>query len=49
MAEDWRRGIPPVAGGALDQAEGISQAVRVVWSEQARWKAAKMEAAARGR
>ena len=39
LAELYEKGLPPVAGGALDQAAAFVDAVRFVWAEQARWKA----------
>jgi len=35
----YRRGLPPVAGGALDQAAAFTAACRFVWAEQDRLKA----------
>ena len=37
-AELWQKGIPPIAGGALDQAYTFTQAARFVWSERNYWK-----------
>lgn len=39
MAELYEKGLPPVAGGALDQANVFVEAARFVWSEQAYWRA----------
>tara|TARA_Y100000310_G_C20035561_1_gene513731 strand:- start:247 stop:462 length:216 start_codon:yes stop_codon:yes gene_type:complete len=38
MADLLEKGLPPVAGGMLDQTVQFVQAVRVVWNERARWK-----------
>lgn len=40
-ADFWRRGIPPVGGGMLDQTEWTIEAAEFVWSDQANWKARK--------
>lgn len=33
------KGLPPLAGGALDQTAVFLDAARFVWTEEARWKA----------
>ena len=38
-AELFRKGLPPVAGGSLDQAAIFVDAARFVWGEQAYWRA----------
>ena len=38
-AELYEKGLPPVAGGQLDQTASFLSAARFVWSEQSRWKA----------
>jgi len=35
----YAKGLPPVAGGALDQARQFVQAARRIWAEEALWKA----------
>ncbi len=45
MAELTKRGLPPVHGGALDQAKKFLDACTFVWTETARIKAElKLEA-----
>ena len=40
MAADLlKKGLPPVAGGLLDQCACFIDAARFVWSEQAAWRA----------
>jgi len=34
----WEKGIPPIAGGALDQAYCFIQAARFVFAEEQVWK-----------
>ena len=41
IADFWRRGIPPVAGGYLDQTDSIIEACEMIWREEAAWKARK--------
>ena len=41
MAELFRKGLAPVAGGALDQAQKFLDAARFAWSEEANWRARK--------
>lgn len=38
MAEFFEKGLPPVAGGVLDQAKIFIDACRFIFREQARWK-----------
>ena len=38
MAALFDRGLPPVAGGALDQTAAFVEAARFVWAEESRWK-----------
>ena len=40
LAGLFRKGLPPVAGGALDQTSQFLDAANFIWSEQARCKAA---------
>lgn len=49
MADLMQHGIPPVAGGALDQAAAFLDACRLIWSDQAEHKAEAMKEALRGR
>ena len=39
LADIYRRGLPPVAGGSLDQAAGFVAAARFVWGQDDRWRA----------
>jgi len=39
FAELFRYGLPPVAGGALDQAYVFLDAARFIWAEQRVWRA----------
>jgi len=39
MAELYEKGLPPVAGGSLDQCRSFLAACRMVWADQRRWKA----------
>ena len=34
LAELYKKGLPPVAGGVLDQTAGFVTACRFVWSEE---------------
>jgi len=34
----WKRGIPPEAGGYMDQTESIVDACEQIWAEQQHWK-----------
>lgn len=34
----YEKGLPPVAGGMLDQAWCFAQAARFVWAEERNWK-----------
>lgn len=38
----YKRGLPPIAGGTLDQAAGFTEAARFIWAEQDRMKADAM-------
>ena len=38
-AELYEKGLPPIAGGALDQAKVFIEACHFVWREQAHWEA----------
>ncbi len=42
-AELYAKGLPPVAGGALDQARSFVTAARFIWSQRSRYKAASWE------
>lgn len=35
----FEKGLPPLAGGALDQMQAFLDAARFVWGEEAEWKA----------
>lgn len=37
-AELYAKGLPPIAGGVLDQSAYFISAARVIWSEQKYWK-----------
>ena len=37
-AELYEKGLPPMAGGALDQARQFTDACRLIWNEEAMWK-----------
>lgn len=39
LAELFRKGLPPIAGGVLDQAASFVSAARFVWGEIDYWKA----------
>ena len=39
MAELFEKGLPPVAGGVLDQGQNFVEAAEFVFSEQEYWKA----------
>jgi hypothetical protein len=39
MADLWSKGIPPIPGGALDQAAVFVAAARFIGNEKDRWKA----------
>ena len=39
MADLTKRGLPPVGGGALDQAQKFLDACRFVWAEESRLRA----------
>ena len=38
LARLYKEGLPPAAGGALDQAKVFLDACRVIWAEEARWR-----------
>ena len=38
LAELFEKGLPPVAGGVLDQAKIFVETARFVFSEQSYWK-----------
>ena len=38
IAGFWKKGLPPVAGGTLDQTVSITQACRFIWDEQQQWR-----------
>lgn len=38
LAELYEKGLPPVAGGSLDQAKSFVSACKFIWSEQQAWK-----------
>jgi hypothetical protein len=38
LADLWDKGLPPAAGGVLDQAAAFVEAARFVWAERGRWK-----------
>ena len=42
LAELYRKGLPPVAGGTLDQAAAFNDAARFVWAEMDRIRAEAM-------
>jgi hypothetical protein len=35
LAELYRKGLPPVAGGSMDQAAGFVTACRQIWADRA--------------
>lgn len=37
-AKLYEKGLPPVAGGSLDQSHWFTAACRAIWNEQAYWK-----------
>jgi len=37
-AELYEKGLPPVSGGALDQAKAFTDCCRIIFAEQAYWK-----------
>ena len=39
LAELFEKGLPPVAGGVLDQGQNFIEAAEFVFSEEAYWKA----------
>lgn len=39
MADFFKKGLPPVYGGVLDQAQIFLDAARFIWAEEARWRA----------
>ena len=42
MARLFAKGIPPIAGGSLDQTAVFLQAARFVWAEESQWKSEAM-------
>lgn len=38
LAELYEKGLPPVAGGAMDQAAAFVEACRLIWATQKKWK-----------
>lgn len=38
LVELYHKGLPPVAGGSLDQASAFIAAARLVWHEQEFWR-----------
>jgi len=38
LAQLYEKGLPPVAGGALDQAKSFVEACRAIWNDEAVWK-----------
>jgi hypothetical protein len=42
-ADLFAKGLPPMAGGTRDQAAAFLTAARIVWAEEARWKAEAMK------
>lgn len=38
FADLYKKGLPPVAGGALDQVKVFVDACRMIFAEQAFWK-----------
>jgi len=38
LAGMMRRGLPPVTGGSLDQAEQFLEAARLIWREEDFWR-----------
>ena len=41
LAGLWRKGIPPAAGGALDQSAWFVEAAQLAWLCEGFWKAKK--------
>jgi hypothetical protein len=39
LAGMMRQGLPPIAGGSLDQAQQFLEAARMIWSETDYWRA----------
>jgi hypothetical protein len=39
-AELYEKGLPPIAGGALEQTEYFRRAARFIWNEQRQWRGA---------
>jgi len=39
FADLYAKGLPPIAGGTLDQAKGFTQACSFIWREEEYWKA----------
>lgn len=38
LADMFRKGLPPIAGGTLDQLYNFVSASRIIWREQNYWK-----------
>lgn len=38
LADLWEKGLPPVAGGALDQTANFIEAARFIFAEKSYWK-----------
>lgn len=34
----YEKGLPPLAGGSLDQAYNFTQSARIIWADQGRYK-----------
>jgi hypothetical protein len=39
LAGMMRKGLPPIAGGALDQAQQFLEGARMIWNEMDYWRA----------
>lgn len=42
IADVWRKGTPPEAGGMLDQPAGLTDAVRFIWADEDHLKADRL-------
>jgi hypothetical protein len=38
LADFYEKGLPPIAGGVLDQAAGFVEACHIIFAEKAHWK-----------